>query len=521
MGTMPSQAIAKFGAIIYNKDEILLPASVSGHFREEHIMFCTSCGTKNSVESNFCKQCGTKLEKAAPRISEEEFNRTLPEDEQISLLMERAYARRMAGDLAGATALCEQALQLHPESASAHSLLGQIYEQTGDKAKAIQEFETVLAHNPASIADRVKLDTLRNEEAMPLASKPPHIVMTSPPPTSSPNIFAMIGVGAALTLVGAVAAMQLRPNNSTAPSNSAPLSTGKSETPQTGTLSQTNGAQTPNSNPTQIVPSNAAVAANGTLGSQTPAHMGNPVPQTSFGAQPFAPQTQFNMPSQERIRTASSSVSTPDSGTQRPINTAVVIPPKTTGKSDSSPANSGSSRTRLDSTDGGVVEGENGNYVIKIDTSSLNGTKTAANTSGGTRVTPASTGGKEPTMSISMAKNTVAGSPRNGVLPNNSGVSGEARTAISMGRDLSQRGEYARAIAAYRKALNSAGDETGYVYQAIAKCYQNKGDNNSAITNYELAIGEFQKLIEAGRGADNVQAALRICQNGIKACKNE
>src|SRR3954468_21875645 len=87
-------------------------------------MFCTDCGAKNVAESNFCRQCGHKLEKTSPKISEEAFDRALPEEEQVSALLERAYRLRKAGDLAAAAALCEDALLLKPDSTSAHSLRG-------------------------------------------------------------------------------------------------------------------------------------------------------------------------------------------------------------------------------------------------------------------------------------------------------------------------------------------------------------------------------------------------------------
>lgn len=494
-------------------------------------MFCTACGTKNSAESNFCKQCGTKLEKTTSRISEEDFTRALPDDEQPGVLMERAYTRRMMGDLAGATALCEQALKLHPDSASAHSLLGQIYEQQGDTAKAIQEFETVLAHNPGSIADRVKLDALRGETSTPATSKSPQIVMTSPPNNAPPNIFAMIGVGAALILVGAVAANQLRPTAPVANDTSRdPIS---KNTPNAGTAALTTGGMPQSATPSnnaQILPGNAGTLAGGNASSSplgSYGSLGTSSPQSSSLTSPFFPPIQINAaPPRERVRTNVPAVSNATPNTAQPINAAQVTPPKNMTGTDATDSSSGSNRTRLADTDGGVVESDNGkNYVIRVDTSGLNGKNSAANSNtaknGTPRAIPANTGSEgSGSIKIQMANNGSSGTARTGNLPaGTNGATSDARTAISMARDLSQRGDYARAINAYRKALPTAGDETGYVYQAIAKCYQNKGDSNSAIVNYELAIGEFQKLVEAGRGADTVRAALRICQSGIKACK--
>ena len=106
-------------------------------------MFCSSCGSKNAAESNFCRKCGLKLE-ALPsaKISEEEFDRAMPEDEQVAALLELAYRRRKESDVAGAIGLCKEVLALRPDSTTAHGLLGQLYEQTGDRDKAVEQYES-------------------------------------------------------------------------------------------------------------------------------------------------------------------------------------------------------------------------------------------------------------------------------------------------------------------------------------------------------------------------------------------
>lgn len=129
-------------------------------------MFCSSCGTRNGTDSNFCKQCGIRLDKSVPvKIDPDDFERALPDEEHVSALLERAYQRRKEGDIEGAISLCVEALHLPIESTSAHSLLGQLYEEQGNREAAIHEYERVLTLNPASIADRVKLDQLRSGDS--------------------------------------------------------------------------------------------------------------------------------------------------------------------------------------------------------------------------------------------------------------------------------------------------------------------------------------------------------------------
>lgn len=182
-------------------------------------MFCTSCGLKNAEDSNFCKQCGQRLEKFLPaRITEADFERAMPEEEQVTALLEHAYQARKEGNSEAAIAYCKEALRLRPESTSAHSLLGQLYEQSGDREQAIREYERVLALNPGSIADRVKLDELR--EDMPMASTqrrtaPQIVIAERQNPQNRSDFRAPLTIAAALMLMalGGIFALQLRPRD--------------------------------------------------------------------------------------------------------------------------------------------------------------------------------------------------------------------------------------------------------------------------------------------------------------------
>ncbi|HEV2471622.1 MAG TPA: zinc-ribbon domain-containing protein, partial [Chthonomonadales bacterium] len=101
-------------------------------------MFCTTCGTRNGISSKFCKQCGAALEPTSPnRISEEEYDKALPDEEQVGLLLERAYQLRNQNKLEAAIVSCEDALKLRPNSTSVHALLAQLWEAHGDKDRAI------------------------------------------------------------------------------------------------------------------------------------------------------------------------------------------------------------------------------------------------------------------------------------------------------------------------------------------------------------------------------------------------
>jgi tetratricopeptide (TPR) repeat protein len=471
-------------------------------------MFCTACGTKNFSESNFCKQCGLKLEKQATvRISEEEFERARPEEEQVSALLERAYIRRADGDLAGAVTLCEEALRINVDSTSAHSLLGQLHAERGERDDAVREYERVLQLNPGSIADRVKLDELRadREEADTRLMHPrPRIVLTEQKfsPERTRNGLALVGIAAGLMLLGAALAMQLRPQTTAAADT---RNAGKTETPER--MASQSGGQT----------DNRPVSQGGGADVQTAAAS---VPQTQ-GINPFGMVTPL-------FSNESTTLASPPARQYAPPNyTGNQNPPafrneprlpnmtgrETNSNSRATPnrTNNDGNRVHLQPQEDGVTEGGDGRYIIRVNAGGGTGnnstdTQESANggnsASGGTqRGTPGNGGTKRPDI----------GNP----------PLSDANANIAMGDDLKSKGEFTRAIHAYNRAAPNAGDEAGFVYQKIARCYQEKGDRQSAINNYQKAVTELNKLITAGRKTEMARDTIRVCENGIKICQSE
>ncbi len=79
-------------------------------------------------------------------------------------LLAQANLHRMRGQWDAAAEKCMAALRLAPDSASANSLLGDIYENQGRYDDAAQWYRMALDANPDSPADRLKLDRLRRRE---------------------------------------------------------------------------------------------------------------------------------------------------------------------------------------------------------------------------------------------------------------------------------------------------------------------------------------------------------------------
>jgi hypothetical protein len=75
-------------------------------------------------------------------------------------LLEEAFRLSEEGRILAAIQACEQALAVNPNSVSAHSLLGTLYERQGDRESAIREYEQVLTLSPESTVERRRLNEL-------------------------------------------------------------------------------------------------------------------------------------------------------------------------------------------------------------------------------------------------------------------------------------------------------------------------------------------------------------------------
>ena len=87
-------------------------------------------------------------------------------------LLAQANLLRVRGHWEDAAEKCMAALRLAPDSASANSLLGDIYENQGRYDDAAQWYRMALDANPDSPADRLKLDRLRRNEHVERAYSP-------------------------------------------------------------------------------------------------------------------------------------------------------------------------------------------------------------------------------------------------------------------------------------------------------------------------------------------------------------
>ena len=155
----------------------------------------------------------------------------------------------------------------------------------------------------------------------------------------------------------------------------------------------------------------------------------------------------------------------------------------------------------------GVTEDGQGRYVVRINADDANKPKTTDPPKGKPK-------SGEGSIQISTSNTTKTGESTNGSSTN-------VGSYIAIAAEQKQKGQYSEAIKTYQKALSTAGDETGYVYQQIAYCYQSKGEKPSAATNYQRAISEYQKLVDSGKQAEKAKDGIRACERGVKICNGE
>ena len=132
---------------------------------------CPKCGQESPDQARFCRFCGNRLtagvEASAPDPG-------LTSEQRGQRLLEEAFRLSEQGRVLAAIQTCQQALAMNPNSTSAHSLLGTLYERQGDRDRAIREYEQVLTLSPASTVERRRLNELMG---VPTAREP---VLISP-----------------------------------------------------------------------------------------------------------------------------------------------------------------------------------------------------------------------------------------------------------------------------------------------------------------------------------------------------
>jgi tetratricopeptide (TPR) repeat protein len=482
-------------------------------------MFCTSCGTRNSDGGNYCKQCGHKLDKpTSTRISEAAYEKALPEDEQVTALLERAYKARKNGDRETAIALCQDALAVRPDSTACHSLLGQLHEQGGDIELAISEYEQVLILNPGSIADRVKLDELRGEVPAlvtsevaahtvrtdtAVAPRPvPHIVVADS--SKAPEIsrqpvdlrvpaYTMGAVG--LVVLGAIAAMLMIQHQSGSRNNTPLHASGN---PQIASVPPVNGGQQTNQNST------APPANNGSSLTQ---QQTSPFESTFTGLGSNTPVVIQQKPPADNApriiyQTIPGTIVQPGEG-GLPNLTRNGSTQQTTDAGEPDIPNKGVHVANL----GGGTIGTPNNAGRSVGSSGINAVPSPAPPANN-YVRPSA--GQDSNTSTGASETTSSAGAANS----------NSQKKMALADTAALQGNYKVAGNLYIQALDGAGDDTAYIYRRAGWCFEKAGEKTTALNYYQHGIDEAQKLVKAGRQVENARSLIRACETGIKVCSN-
>ena len=118
---------------------------------------CPKCGKDSPDQARFCRTCGAPM--AATGAAASAPPGGTPE-QRAQRLLEEAFRLSEESRILGAVQACQQALTINPNSVSAHSLLGTLYERQGDRDAAIREYEQVLTLSPESTVERRRLNEL-------------------------------------------------------------------------------------------------------------------------------------------------------------------------------------------------------------------------------------------------------------------------------------------------------------------------------------------------------------------------
>jgi tetratricopeptide (TPR) repeat protein len=152
------------------------------------MLACKHCTTPNTLDASFCKKCGTAL-------PEEDLKEA---QAKLDALITEGIAMFNAGRIPESLAVAEAVLESNPSMISAMALKGDGLAHQGDIASAIEAYEWVVAKNPDSALDRIRLNQLRNSLVLAVA------------PTKVDRRPAWIGAVSAMVLVVSVALLLMR-----------------------------------------------------------------------------------------------------------------------------------------------------------------------------------------------------------------------------------------------------------------------------------------------------------------------
>lgn len=409
-------------------------------------MECANCGITNDPDSSYCKKCGHML------MSNSQRSLTPEEHIKIGELIYAAYKHKEAGEVESAILACQGALALNDANASAHSLLGSLYELKGDIHAALGEYEYAAKLAPDNDGYRRKLEALKSGylQTGPLTSRSGIVDRLIP-------YWPVVAALASVCLVLFICLLFI-------------LSKEEKPAGKAEVVSQKREFQT---SPAQPIPGQPywqpqyPMPGNNYVGQQPSQSRGQAMPNTQ----------QF-----QQVRSSANNGNLTQRSSPGERNSPALQPFPVENPSE------------------GRAERKSEPVITPV----IENNSTASNS---TSAPPTSSALRPATPPI-MPSGRDVGSKN---LPGD---------ALQRATSLQQSGRYHEAISAYKEALNTTTD-SGYVYQQIATCYQRVNQHDQAIENFNRAINSYRDQVRAGRDVDEVQRAIRACENGIKVSRDQ
>ena len=474
-------------------------------------MICTICKHRNAIGSKFCRECGATL--AAPEgalaVEEAVLARGERVSERVAGLLSAAFTLAEQKRFDQALPLAEEAVLLLPNSTSSLALLANLYEHNGNREKATETMERVVAINPESPADRYKLEQLRRAEdgategpaTLPIRGLNLRRMARTDDKTLSrirPNYlpFALGGSVAACVLAVAWATVT-RNRTPIIGRGSAPAPTTDSRVGSVALDPLPVGGRTTAFYTASSPPTTSRVSSAPDLAREDPfVRVGDAVSAPEPARAMIAGIAPFRGParSSRAVGFDGGGVSDADSRlATRTLPPIIAVPPSeyrqprtgVFGATESADRNGFGSGRRI--TVGAPTGGD----------ASSAGSGQAASDPGYIHIT---VGGP--------AVSGVAVAPRPTPISGSAGGGG----ALARGRNLQGAGRYSEAWDAYREALAGDSSLAGEAQQGIAQCQIRLGNESAARAAYRAALAAFQTQAAAGRNA-------AAAQRGIAACK--
>lgn len=485
-------------------------------------LFCTDCGTRNSADSKYCKECGGKINDGYRTMMLSIEDVQAIDDEQgqqrMTRLLDMAFWHNEAGHLDSAIRAAEAALVIHPNSTTAHSLLGTLYEKKGDDDKAIEHFEAVVALNPESAADAAKLEQVRRGVHVKAVAQPPTYKWVPPalaglkwdgikskfsslPPTEWKGrlgkSFPAVAAGAATVLVLGVGWLAIRPSG-TATHRTVRVTTGPpTPLPSTAAANSAFGSGSsvagPNRGLAPLVLKSVPSTKTSGAGSKTAALPPDPFAETLAPGTPVLPLSAVG---KKVRRVASARVGIGQATSLLPPLTglhAVPLPSNSAGLAPAPVAVSGMASVPSAPPLPAASVAAMPQHTVVVPR--LGGAQTASYPGPAPAVQADSDGSASGGSSLSSHIH----------ISINSSPSSEAIT-------ISDNSNPARHFA-------QGGGDDGDSYQQAALQWQQQGDYKKARASYQKAIRAFKAQIAAGRDVEAAKRGLQTSQTGLQICE--